>query len=386
MNIHKIITTTILLNTITWGGVPWGYLTPVIKSTCSPVKNLYYRTIQDAKNNYFGDISSSYTYPTYNIMRPIVDQRYVNPISTYIRNFNAPWTPNHGEFTGLDARQGYLNTVTGTYKSRFYSGNSVVQTECIDGALAFGTNINLNDAPKQFLLYSGPQSTLVYNFAEPVRPWKYNRTGNYMLQARFQKPYYQKFDRHNEGGNISFILYMHNRKTELNFSYVLPVYGFGEGSTSEKSKIKYDPSTSTAHVQGGIHRGTKYSTMSAYSHKSTGPRKNGIITPHAKGSDWKDFYRVSITYQNLANALKSAASTKDKKGDKDKKGTEAYNAQLFASNPANLDPANWDVTNSGIQYEIAEGHHDDPGYWYSAVITGSHWNFNTYISQSANGL
>ena len=326
----KILTSGFLLSSLLWGG----YLTPVVKSTCSPsIKYISYETQTEAEHNYMRDTRYSKSYPKRNIFKPIWDQRYVNPVSTYIRNFNASFTPKHYLYTGLDARTGYKNTVTGTYASRVAASGSVTQTECIQGALAGGTTINLYDAPEQSLRYAGPQSTFIYQFGDnSIRPWKSSRTGNYMMQGRFDNPLWGNWSRHNFGAEVNFIFYLTNVKTGKKLSYVITIYGAGKATTGEESSIKFDPTTGIHHVSTAIKPHTKYATKSRWSRSTSGPRSNITTFSHTRGNNWSDFYRVNISYQNLKNALSKVASF----------------------NRYDKNPAYWAVNNSGIQYELEE--------------------------------
>ena len=352
--IKKFLTSGLLLSSLLWGG----YLTPVVKSTCSPgIKYVSYETPTEAHHNYYRDIRYSKSYPKRNIFKPIWDQRYVNPVSTYIRNFNASWTPKHYLYTGLDARTGYKNTVTGTYASRVAASASVTQTECIQGALAGGTTINLYDAPEQSLIYAGPQSTFIYQFGDrSIRPWKSSGTGNYMMQGRFDNPLWGNWSRHNHGAEVNFIFYLVNVKTNKKFSYVITIYGAGKSRSRETADVLLDKSTKLYHIGTAIRSGTRYATKSRWSRSTSGPRKKITTFSHKKGSDWSDFYRVNISYWNIKNALYALSQNPDA-------GFTRYD----------LDPANWAIQDSGIQYEILH----EGG---KATISGSFWDFKTFIS------
>lgn len=346
----KLLTSILLLNSILWGG----YLTPVVQSTCNPnIKYVYYETPTDANYHYHNDIRYSQSYPKRNIFKPIWDIRYVNPVSTYIRNFNASWTPKHYLYTGLDARTGYKNTVTGTYASRVDASKSVTQTECIQGALAGGTTINLYDAPNLSLTYAGPQSTFIYQFGDySIRPWNSNGTGNYMMQGRFDNPLWGNWSGHNLGGEVNFIFYLTNMKTHHKFSYVITIYGAGKATKGEDSTILYDPTTGIHHVSTAINSRTVYAKKSPWSKSTSGPRRHNATTfSHTEGRHWSDFYRVNVSYNNLKAALSKVA------------GFNWYDRN----------PAYWAVENSGIQFELEESGGE-------ATLSGSFWNFKTYMT------
>ena len=324
-----------------------------MQSTCSQnIKYVYYETPIDANYHYFNDIRWSKTYPKRNIFKPIWDIRYVNPVTTYIRNFNAAWTPKHYRYTGLDARTGYKNTVTGTYASRIDESASVTQAECIQGAIAGGTTINLYDAPDQYLEYAGPQSTFIYQFGDlSIRPWKSNGTGNYMLQGRFDNPFWGNWSGHNAGGEVNFIFYLTNIKTHHKLSYVITIYGAGRATRGEEPNINYDTTTGIHHISTAINDHTKYAKKSPWSRSTEGPRSKMITFSHTQGRHWSDFYRVNISYDNLKRAL--------------------LKVQGFYGYDRN--PAYWAVENSGIQFELEET-------GGKATLTGSFWDFKTYMT------
>jgi len=245
--------------------------------------------------------------------------------------------------------------VTGTYASQVDSSASVAQTECIEGAIAGGTTINLYDAPEQYIEYAGPQSTFVYYFGDKsIRPWKSNGTGNYMLQAKLDNPFWGNWSGHNIGGEVNFIFYLTNIKTGHQFSYVITIYGAGKARKYESKDIRMDTTNGIAFASTAINNNTKYATKSQWSASTTGPRRNEHTFSHTQQRHWSSFYRVNVSYSNLMNALSASKFT----------------------NTYDKNPVNWAVTNSGIQYELEE----DGG---KATLTGSFWDFKTYMTDQA---
>jgi len=333
----------------------------VISSACNNVNYVHYDTIVDAQYNYYNDTRYLKSYPNRNILKPFWDIRYVNPVTKYENGGSYNYYPSHYKYTGLDTRYGYKNIGIGTSASRWDASGSISQSECIDGALAGGTTINMYDAPVQSLEYSGPQSTFKYEFGDnSVRPWKSNGTGNYMLQGRFDNPFWGRWDRKNIGGGVNFGVYLYNTRTGKRLSYIIGLYAFGMGRTNEVIDMQFDPTTDIPHISTVAKNNTIYATKSRWSKSIQGARRNMITYSHTKGSHWTDFFRVNITYDNLKAALSKV--------------------NIFSSRDRN--PQDWVVESSMIQYELEEADKNGNGF-KRATLTGSFWNFKTYITDKA---
>jgi len=325
-------------------GIYADYVTPIISAQCASNNNVDYIAYShpdEATASIFYDLNRKNLYSSISSLKPYWDIRSVNHVSKYINGGSYAY-PNQGQFTGLDVNRGYKNIGIGTEISEYAAGGSIAQSECVNGYLAGGALINRFDAPSQSITYGGQAMTFSYTFERnPINVWNSNKTGNLMIQGQFEKPWYYNYDGKNAGGEVNIIAYMHNSKTGKLFSYVISVYRTTQ--KIEEKPVQFDTSTNIPHASTMIANGTRYVTKSTFS-KSTQRSRGATLV--SDDNTWNDFYRVNISYTNMKNALKSAANTKDKKG------IEADNAQLFASNPANLNPANWDVTSIGLQYEI----------------------------------
>ena len=322
---------------------------PVVSPYCwnnQDIKYLYYQTPAVAHLHYLNDIWSHKTTPSSNTFKPIWDLRYVNSSSPL---YDAA---NHSVYTGLDTRDGYEASSFGTSISRWNHGGSIVQTKCINGLLAAGTIVNLWDSPSKSIKDGGPQSSFVYHLIG-VYPWKDYR--NLRLQANFDLPIYYK-GAGNTGGNINFILYMHNKYTDKSFSYVIPIFGYGDGYSTKDKKKKIDSNTDIGWVTAPIiseEDGSRYVTRSQYSIKTRNINPNIQSNPTSDDGRWPYFFRANISYNNFNKALsENGFSIKDN--------------QLNA-------PQYWETTLIGIQYEIEE----EGGY---GSISGSFYGLRADIT------
>jgi hypothetical protein len=315
---------------------------------------IYYENSFDAHKNIFKDTKNLLSKPwSEKALKPHWDFRYVNRVSRY-KNSDIDFS----KLTGLDFKDSQL--FIGTDASRVDNSASVAGVKCVNGKLAAGTTINLNDAPEQYLDYGGPHSTFIYRLAPNLsvaKPWQKNRSGNLLIQADFTKPIYKNFGK-NIGGGVNFGLILHNTKTNQNINYVIGLYSFGKGWMHEQADVKYDPTTKMAHISTAIDRNSIYSTMS--------PKSAEIIkvlsTPkklRESANDWSSFYRVNITYDNMIAVLQELRNNPP--------------ADL-AGEDFGLSPQDWEVSSVMIQFELEE----EGG---KALLSGSFRGFEVYTSK-----
>lgn len=334
----------------------------IISSQCSnnqAVQYVYYKTPDDAHNSFLLDTQSLISYPGRSKLKPFWDVRYIDPVSKYIDGGTSNNYPNHGEYTGLDISSGINNIGIGTDASRGDASGSIVQSECINGTLAGGATINLFDAPLQSIYYAGPQSTFVYRLGQTqsLSPWKFNGTGNLMLQGYFDKPLYNNYEK-NAGGGVYMGIFIRNKHHGTFLNFVIGIYAAGEAWIEEKSGIQFDPTTNVVYVATVVSDDSWWSTKSPWS-KSI--EKIYSITTKRTSDDqrWNAFYRVNISYQNLLAVLQELKENPPK-GVKNKE--------------FGLNPEDWDITSVMIQYELEET-------GGKATLSGSFRDFEVYLSE-----
>jgi len=332
----------------------------LISSRCganAAVNYVYYNTPADT-NRVLQDIKGFISYPGQQL--PYWDIRYVNPISKYINGGDYSSYPNHSEFSGLDVRTGDRNIGIGTSSSELDSAGGITLSECVDGLLAGGTTINLNDAPNQYINYGGPQSTFIYQLGktELSSPWKTDGTGNLVIQSSFDSPIYINYG-NNTGAGVYFSLFLKNRRSGELINYIIGLYAVGDAWIEEKRGIRFDPTINIIHVA------TVASDYSWWSTKSPASKSIQDVSgsPSIRTKDdgkWNDFFRVNIAYQNLLAMLQELKTTPPA-------GAEGKDF--------GLNPAEWDVTNIMIQYELEEKEG-------KALFSGSFHGFEAYISHN----
>jgi len=330
----------------------------LISSQCSSnsaVEYLYYSTPAEVttQESILSNIASG-------SLKPILDIRYVNPVTKYINDGFYDYYANHSEFTGLDVRSGVRNVGIGTSASQIDSSGSIAQSECINGSLATGVTINLSDAPEQFINYGGPQITFAYNLSSSTltSPWKANKEGNLLLQGYFNQPIYSNLST-NIGGSASFGLFIRNKKSGEKLNFVIAIYAAGEAWIQEKAGIKFDPTTNIVHVATLVKDSSWWSTKS--------PKSNEIqeifSAPDQRTTDsgiWDRFYRANISYQNLLAVLNELK----------------VNPPIEAAGiDFGLSPEDWEVTTVMVQYELEE-------IGGKATFSGSFKDFEVYVSQN----
>jgi len=338
--------------------------TPIISSACGgndAVRNTYYQTPTDANNRFLAETQSFVSYPGVSSLKPFWDIRYVNPVRKYMDGGEYGYYPNHAERTGLDVRSGNRNIAIGTAASEADVGASVAQSECVNGAIAAGTTINLFDAPEQYINYAGPQSTFAYRIGSTARtsPWRADGKGNLMIQASFDRPLYFNYGG-NLGGGVYFGLFLRNKASGRLLNFVIGVYAAGTAWQKEKSGIKFDPTTNVVHVATVIKESSWWSTISPSSRSI----QEVFSRDNEKTSDdgrWDEFYRVNISYQNLLAVLQEIQ----------KSPPAGTSAQGFG-----LSPQDWELTNIMVQYELEET-------GGKATFSGSFRGFEAYVSEDA---
>jgi hypothetical protein len=334
--------------------------TPIFVSNCGynqPVRYVYFETPTDAGNGFIARTNSLVSAPGA-ALKPFWDIRYINPVTAYIAGTTKDFYPDHSPYTGLDARSGANNLEIGTSYAQTDPAGSVTQSKCVNGVLAGGASINLFDAPLQSIYYAGPQNTFVYRFdtASHISPWKANGTGNLMMQASFKKPIYINYEQ-NIGGGVYFNLFIRNKRSGAFLNFVIGLYAAGEAWIKEKRGIQFDPTTNIVHVATVASDESWWSTVSRESYQiqeiqpSTAPANRA-------DNQWPEFYRVNISYQNLAVVLQEL-----------QKNPPAG----AAGRDFGLNPAEWEVTSMMIQYELVE----EGG---KAQLSGSFRGFEGYIS------
>lgn len=334
--------------------------TPIILSGCDanqPVQYVYFSTQESAAAGFIASTNGFVSGQGENL-KPFWDIRYVNPVSAYIRGGDYPEYPNHSPYTGLDARSGANNIAIGTAFAQTDPRGSVTQSVCVDGQLAGGSLINLNDAPDQFLTYAGPQNTFAYRFdSAGIKPWQTNGTGNLMLQASFDRPVYNNFGG-NIGGGVYFNVFMQNQRTGTFLNFVIGIYSAGDAWVKEKRGIQFDPTTNMVHVATVVSDKSWWSTKSPQSI----PLQEIVPTDgptEINDGQWPEFFRVNISYQNLLVVLQELA----------KNPPAGAAGRDFGQNPAE-----WEITTLMIQYELI----NEGG---KALLGGSFRGFEAYISQ-----
>jgi len=330
----------------------------LVSSACSKntyAEYLYYGTPAEVstQENIVSDITNG-------TLKPILDIRYINPVTKYINGGIYDYYANHSEFTGLDVRSGVRNMGIGTGASQVDSSGSIAQSECVNGSLATGVTINLSDAPEQFIDYGGPQITLAYNLASSslTSPWKASKEGNLVLQGYFNQPIYSNLST-NIGGSASFGFFIRNKKNGQKLNFVIAIYAAGDAWIQEKAGIKFDTTTNIVHVATLVKDSSWWSTKS--------PKSNEIqeifSTPEQRTTDsgiWDRFYRVNVSYQNLLAVLNELSINPP---------AEA------AGTDFGLTPEDWEVSTVMVQYELEE-------IGGKATFSGSFKDFEVYVSQN----
>ena len=333
----------------------------LISSSCASnqdVKHIYFATQADASNNIFNAIKNLYSYPYNGVLKPFWDIRYTNPVSNYVHHNDGSTYADHAKLTGLDARSGVRNVITGTAASQTDIAGTVIQSKCINGTLVAGTTANLNDSPTQSLVYGGIATTFIYQLHADnhIHPWSKDKSGNLMMQAYFDTPIYHNYE-NNIGGSISYALYMYNPKLKKHLSYIITMYAYGVAWQKEKAGIRFDPTTNILHVATVIKDSSWWCTKS--------PKSNAIEEvfnkPNKTTKDdgkWNNFYRANISYQNLLAVLNELKTNPP---------------ASVAGQDFGLTPEDWELTFIAIQYEVEE-------QGGKASISGSFKGFEAYIS------
>lgn len=334
---------------------------PVISSQCTQndiPQHVYFSTQVDAQQNIFSAIANLYSYPNTGVLKPYWDTRYINPVSQYITGVEALHFPEHAKLTGLDARVGVSNITTGTGFSQADSAGSVIQSKCVNGAIATGNTLNLFDAPEQALTYAGIQSTFIYQIHPDnhTSPWNTNGDGNFMIQASFDLPIYNNFE-DNIGASVSFNVFLYNPTINKHLNYVIGVYASGDAWQKEKAGIRYDPTTNIIHVATVIKDESWWATKSP---QSKGIQEVYNVPEKVTGDDgqWNDFYRANIAHQNLLAVLNELKTNPPAE---------------VAGQDFGLAPQDWEVTLVAVQYELEE-------QGGKASFSGSFRGFEAYIS------
>jgi len=330
----------------------------LISSACGAnagIRYVYYQTPPSSQTVLH---DTRYFISTPGHQRPYWDARYVDPIHTIINGSNKPNLPNHSQYTGLDARTGSQNVVIGTQAVTTNATGSMLESECVGGAMAAGTIINLYNAPEQSITYGGPQSTFTYQIGNTAlkRPWKSNGDGNLVIQANFKRPLYINFE-NNIGGSVVFVVFIRNRYTGVILNYIIGLYSAGDAWQREKRTIQFDPTTGFVHVPTVVSDQSWWSTNSPVSKQIS----EIYSTPDKRVSDngvWPDFFRVNISYQNLKALLDELA----------KNPPAGAQNQSFGN-----DPSQWEVLTIAVQYEVEE-------QGGKALLSGSFKNFEVYVS------
>ncbi len=317
---------------------------------------VYYMTPQEAIENYFSDTNDLISEPwSGKKLKPFWDIRYVNEVKAYeLSDVTQDIISN----VGMQSDNMNNLMLAGTDIVGLDKDASLVASKCSEGVLEAGTTINLFDAPEQEFTYEGPQSTYMYRIADinVSKPWKSNKSGNLMIEARFNKPVYQKNDK-NIGGGVNFGLFIYNKKLNKHINYIVAVYAIGDSLIKEQAKLKFDPTTNIVHVETAIDTDTWWSTKSPKSEvvvRVNGKEKSKIVK-----SDFKHFYRVNITYDNLMAVLQELKQ----------RPPEEVAGEDFETNPED-----WEVESVFIQYELeTEGG--------KAILSGSFRGFEVYTSK-----
>ena len=336
----------------------------VISSDCKyndSVKFRFFLTPEEAQQRYWQETKSLHSIPgAKKSLKAFWDLRYVNSGEILAKEVKNLDIVNHSLYTGLDARDGKQNLEAGVESANIYNDASIVQAKCIDGTLAAGTTLNLLDSDIDNIEYGGPQSTFMYRFDDnqTISPWDSNRSGNLVIQGYFNKPFYSKYSRKNIGGGVNIGLFLENQKSGLQINYIIGLYAAGKAWMDEKKDLKYDPTTHIVHVSTVVDDYTQWVTKSPKSKYIQHIRSKGEISRREKG-EWRDFYRVNISYQNILNVLKELRKHPPKE---------------VAENDFGLNPEDWKVNSIYLQYELEEEGGD-------AILAGSFKGFEVYITQ-----
>jgi hypothetical protein len=248
--------------------------------------------------------------------------------------------------------------IVGTEISKSDPSGSIVAAECVDGVLTAGTNVNLNDAPMQNIAYGGPQSTFTYKLGNTslASPWKADGSGNLVLQASFDKPLYIKTG-DNDGGSVSFLVFIKNKRTGTVINYVIGAYAAGVAWTKEKLKIQYDTTTNFVHVGSVVSENSWWTTKSPASQSTTEIKASNATT--TDDGMWPNLFRVNIGYDNLKALLDEL---------------KVYPPEEAVGRDFGQDPSEWYIMSIAIQYELAE-------VGGTALFSGSFRGFEAYITQ-----
>ena len=339
-----------------------GKKTKIISAQCIDNKSMqyiYYNTPQDAHQSYNNDIKNLTSNTAQHLLIPFWDIRYVNPVTKYINEVTYNQYADHSKYTGLDVRSCNKNIGIGTSTSQTNSIWSIAQFKCINGTIAGGTTINLNDGPDQSLNYGGPHTSFKYSLKGNTKPWKANKTGNLMIQASFNTTLYISHTE-NIGGGVSFGLFLYNKHNGKHLNYVIGIFAAGEAWTKEKAGIRYDPTTNVVHVATVIKESSWWSTISNSSSHSIAEIYNTSDKDTRKTKNWNNFYRVNIHYYNLLMVLEELKN---------------HPPASVAGQDFGLSPEDWELSSIMIQYEL-----DEIGG--AAVLSGSFKGFEAYLSQS----
>jgi hypothetical protein len=304
--------------------------------------------------------SDTYTFiSTPQKQKPYWDIRYIRPVSAYARNSRATEYADHSIYTGLDARSGANNIEIGTETAKSNPIGSTIQAVCIDGQLAGGALINLNDAFNQPIYYGGPQATFTYKIGNTplASPWKSDGTGNLALQASFNHPFYINYAQ-NEGGGVYFVLFLKNKRTGAILNYVIALYATGDAWIKEKRGIQFDPTTGFVHVATAVSDKSWWSTKSPASRDIT-PFVPAETSKRTDTFQWPEFFRVNIEYKNLQALLQELRQ----------KPPAGATGVDFGT-----DPSEWSITAIMIQFEIEES-------GGAALLAGSFRGFEAYITK-----
>ncbi len=329
----------------------------IVTSKCKYNKRasyIYYKTPSDIDyHNYYKKIDSLSSTPTKE--KPFWDIRYVNKIYNYT---NSNQLDELSKKISFSLPNNSNSTLFGTNYLLNSKDANLVTTKCEDGVITSKATLNLLDTPNQYIEYGGPQSSFKYIIKNSnlSKPWSSDKTGNLMIQASFNKPEYKRYEQ-NMGGTISFGFIIHNKKLNKYISYVIGVYAAGDAWLEERAKLHYDTSTGFIHVATTIDNGTWWSTKSPKSELSV--RVKGTPEEIKNDRDFRHFFRVNITYNNIKAILRELKN----------------NPPIEASGEDfGLNPEDWQVTSIFIQFELEE----EGG---NAILSTSFKGFEAYKSK-----
>ena len=320
----------------------------------------YFATPEQAHEEYWKETKNLVSEPgSGKALKPFWDFRYVNSGELLVKDERRLDAANHAIYTGLDARFGKKNLEAGVESADSYADASVVQAKCIDGSLAAGTSVNLLDSDLSNIEYGGPQSTFIYRMAKDkvVVPWLEDQNGSLVIEGNFTKPFYTKYS-DNMGGGVNVGLFLQNKKSGVELNYIITLYAVGKAWANEQADLKYDTTTGIVHIQSVVANNTKWTTKSPKS-KATELIKSQSKSQREDINNWRDFYRVNITYQNLLNVLKAL---------KEHPPAEVEGVDF------GLNPADWKVNSIYVQYELEEQGGD-------ALLSGSFKGFKAYMTK-----